>query len=92
MKGGKSFSELRAAFNEMDTDKSGDVNLNEFTAAVLELKLDITIIDIKRLFDAFDASNDGLISYPEFLDAFRGSMTVNRLRIVEEAFLSIDPQ
>lgn len=92
MKGGKSFSELRAAFNEMDTDKSGDVNLNEFTAAVLELKLDITIIDIKRLFDVFDASNDGLISYQEFLDAFRGSMTVNRLRIVEEAFLSIDPQ
>lgn len=47
----------------MDTDKSGDVNLNEFTAAVLELKLDLTIIDIKRLFSAFETSGDGLISY-----------------------------
>lgn len=63
MKGGRSFAELRAAFNEMDTDKSGDVNLNEFTAAVLELKLDLTIIDIKRLFSAFETSGDGLISY-----------------------------
>ncbi len=91
MKGGKSFAELRAAFNEMDTDNSGDVNLNEFTAAVLEAKLEITIIDIKRLFTAFDASGDGVISYQEFLDAFRGAMTVNRLRIVEEAFNSLDP-
>ena len=82
MKGGRSFAELRAAFTEMDTDQSGDVNLNEFTAAVLELKLDITMIDIKRLFSAFDASGNGLISYQEFVNAFRGCMAINRLNVV----------
>lgn len=76
----------------MDTDQSGDVNLNEFTAAVLELKLDITMVDIKRLFSAFNTSGDELISYQEFVNAFRGSMAINRLNVVEKAFQSLDPQ
>ena len=45
---------LQSFFNKIDLDKSGTLSKDEFTAAVLELKVEISQHDIHLLFDIFD--------------------------------------
>lgn len=54
MGGLRSLIELQSNFNGIDTDKSGLLNLNEFKAAILALKIEVTEVDIKEIFDIFD--------------------------------------
>lgn len=44
----------------------------------------------KKLFGVFDKSGDGLISFPEFLNAIVGEINSNRKRLVTEAFHKLD--
>jgi len=45
----------------MDTDNSGDLDLHEFTTAILNLGLEITEEDVLRLFAVFDLNKNGRI-------------------------------
>jgi len=65
---------LQSFFNQIDLDKSGTLSKDEFTAAVLELKVEISQHDIHLLFDIFDQNKDHAISYNEFLNVMRGSL------------------
>jgi Ca2+-binding EF-hand superfamily protein len=59
--GPRVFTGLRREFRRLDTDNSGDLDLHEFTAAILNLRLEITEEDILRLFAVFDKNKDGRI-------------------------------
>jgi Ca2+-binding EF-hand superfamily protein len=51
----------------MDDDRSGKIDIDEFTKAVIEHKLDIREVNIRQLFHVFDSNNSGYISYNEFI-------------------------
>jgi Ca2+-binding EF-hand superfamily protein len=82
MNGPRIFSGLRREFRRIDTDSSGYIDLNEFTAVVLSLKLEITEEDIQRLFSIFDVNRDGRIQQYEFLQTMRSPLSEPRLAIV----------
>jgi len=61
LNGPRTFSSLRREFRRLDLDNSGDLDLHEFTAAILSLKLEITEEDIQNLFHVLDTNRDGKI-------------------------------
>lgn len=75
----------------MDVDKSGTLDLQEFTAAVQELRLDVAQEDIFCLFDCFDRNRNRVIDYQEFMETIRGTLPQHRFTLVEKAFQSVDP-
>lgn len=81
-----SFVELQKNFNQIDTDNSGALDLNEFTTALLALQLELTEVDIKRMFAIFDQNHDGCIQYNEYVNVLRGRLSATRLKLVERAF------
>jgi Ca2+-binding EF-hand superfamily protein len=42
------------------------------------------------VFNMFDANKDGCISYKEFIDAIRGTMTSERRALVEKVYAEIE--
>ena len=67
LSGPRVFSGLRREFRKVDLDNSGDVDLQEFTTAILSMKLEVTEEDLQRLFSIFDINRDGRIQQWEFL-------------------------
>ena len=61
MNGPRIYTGLRREFRRIDTDNSGDLDLHEFTTAILNLRLEITEEDVSRLFAVFDKNKDGRI-------------------------------
>ena len=55
--------EIRALFNQVDTDSSGAIDLDEFTEAISDLFNTITEKDIKTLFNYFDTDKNGTIDF-----------------------------
>jgi len=74
----------------MDDNRSGTLDIAEFAKGVYESKLDLTDLDIKTLFRAFDRNNDGSISYDEFLRTVKGDMNQRRQELVMQAFAKLD--
>jgi calcyphosin len=58
---------LGRSFRVMDDDRSGHIDIDEFTKAVIEHRLDIREANIRQLFHVFDSDNSGYISYNEFI-------------------------
>jgi Ca2+-binding EF-hand superfamily protein len=83
-------SELNHWFQAVDTDHSGDLTVEEFITALRQLKLEITDLDSRRLFNAFDRNGNGRVSYREFLYSLQEPMPEHRYRLVENAFKTID--
>ncbi len=50
---------LGRSFRVMDDDGSGQLDIDEFTKAVLELRMDVTKADIRQLFRVFDSNCSG---------------------------------
>ena len=90
MKGVNALVSLTKYFDQIDVDNSGALDKQEFTAAIRELKLDVSDRDIYDLFDHFDRNGDGQISYFEFVLAIRGNMSSVRQDLVEKAFQTVD--
>lgn len=62
--------QLRALFQDFDTDHNGTLSLDEFTAAIRTLSNNrISVDDAHRLFEAIDVNHDDQISFTEFLAA-----------------------
>ena len=66
---------LFTIFKEIDKDGSGQIDVNEWTAALQKLGLDMPGPRAERIFKLLDASGDGEIEYGEFLAAFKPTMT-----------------
>jgi len=59
---------LRKAFKYFDTDASGDIDPDEFYAAMHAFGLEFTEDQVLALFGFYDVDRDGGLSYYEFID------------------------
>jgi len=59
---------LRKAFKFFDTDASGDIDPDEFYAAMHAFGLEFTEDQVLALFGYYDADRDGTLSYYEFIE------------------------
>jgi Ca2+-binding EF-hand superfamily protein len=70
----------------MDDNRSGSLDLPEFAKGVAESKLDITDVDVRVLFNAFDRDGNGTVDYDEFLRVVKGDMPVNRRKLFSSEY------
>ncbi|KAK6939303.1 Protein kinase domain [Dillenia turbinata] len=70
---------LRQLFNNMDTDRSGTITLEELRVGLSRLGSKLTETEIKQLMDAADVDKNGTIDYIEFITA-----TMHRHRLEKE--------
>jgi len=64
---GFTISDARLAFDEVDGDGSGEIDLCEFRNLVLTFNMpNLTQARMKRLFQYFDADGDGVVSFHDF--------------------------
>ena len=77
---------LGRKFRIIDDDKSGNLDLSEFSKAISEHAFLWSPSQIKSVFDFFDIDKSGNISYDEFLVAVRGDLTERRQQLVFSAF------
>ena len=75
-------------------DKSGSKRLSRvnFKRALTEGGVAVTDKDQDALFSYFDINADGMVSFEEFAQAFRGPLNERRRRVVETAFASLSKQ
>ena len=74
----------------MDDNGNGSLDWNEFRKGIKEMQLGVTDMQIRHLFNLFDANDDGAISYEEFLVGLRGELNERRRAMVEMAFRRLD--
>jgi len=71
------FRDLGEVFERFDTDGSGEIDFNEFGAAMREMNrkkgLNLSEEEIARLFKVADDDRSGAISYAEFVKGFSGA-------------------
>lgn len=70
---------LKQMFNNIDTDGSGSITLEELRTGLSRLGSKLTETEIKQLMDAADIDNNGTIDYTEFITA-----TMHRHRLEKE--------
>jgi calcyphosin len=81
---------LGRKFRIVDDNKSGMIELPEFTKVIKEYGLTWSPSQIKSVFDIFDKDKSGSISYDEFLYGVRGQLNDRRKQLVLEAFQILD--
>jgi len=64
---------LRKAFKYFDADASGDIDPDEFFAAMCSFGLEFTEDQVLALFGYYDVDRDGGLSYYEFIEKVLGS-------------------
>uniref|UniRef100_A0A7N2KTE5 EF-hand domain-containing protein n=2 Tax=Quercus lobata TaxID=97700 RepID=A0A7N2KTE5_QUELO len=69
-------------FNNMDTDKSGTITLEELKIGLTRLGSKLTETEIKQLMDAADVDKNGTVDYSEFI-----TVTMNRNKLDNEEHL-----
>lgn len=55
-----------------------------------KLRLDVSDVDIKNAFKAFDLNREDQIQYEEFVKVIIGPMSPYRVNVVEKAFDKLD--
>ena len=55
-----------SAFSAFDRDGSGEINLQEFEAAMRRLDIPLSGDQLRQIFETFDANDNGTIEYTEF--------------------------
>ncbi|CAL1542272.1 unnamed protein product [Lymnaea stagnalis] len=63
-------TELEIKFKELDTDKSGKLDIGEVRKLLKALKINVSEDHLNKLFKAADPNNDGAIDFEEFLKAW----------------------
>ncbi len=89
-RGGKGIIGLGRQFKIFDDNNSQTLQLDEFTKACKDFKIDITSNEIKVLFNYFDRDGSGSVDYNEFLRQVRGEMNDFRKGLVLKAFNKLD--
>jgi Ca2+-binding EF-hand superfamily protein len=76
--GAKSAKRVKEAFAEMDRNRSGTLDKNEFEEAMRLLRVDVSRADVALLYQRFDTDRNGL-DYKEFLDLLNfGGSGINK--------------
>jgi len=74
-RGAKGLIGLKRQFKVLDSDGSGQLDFSEFNKALSDYKLGLNSEEADLLFQIFDKSKDGLISFEEFLNALIGQLS-----------------
>lgn len=64
-------TDLREAFDKVDTDKSGSIDLGELEGLCSSLNYQVKQADVTALFNEIDTNHDGKVSFEEFVAWFR---------------------
>lgn len=90
-KGPSGFAELSALFRAMDDDGSMDLSYGEFLKGCQRFNIPgMTTEKYRILFNSFDKSGDGLLSFEEFIHALRGELSKRRMAVLFTAFRKLD--
>lgn len=90
-KGIRGLVNLKRQFRIMDANESGFLELVEFQQAIDDLKIpNLCESEVLMLFSAFDMDKSGAIDFHELMDVLIGPLSVNRQRLVQEAFKHLD--
>lgn len=82
---------LARCFRLMDIDHSEALSFSEFSKALRECEFThLSDKDIHRIFEHFDADQNGYIEFSELMNIFRDPMNPRRRHFVHQAFQSID--
>jgi len=58
--------QLQEAFDKVDTDKSGSIDVAELEVLAKDLNTEINMTDVESLFNEIDLNHDGKVSFNEF--------------------------
>ena len=88
--------QLRVAFDQVDTDCSGGIDLEELFNAMRALGRDMPMEDVKKLMDEYDTDKSGEIDFDEFKDlmeTIKNTQKLNddRLGIIPSLVIQLDP-
>jgi len=90
LRGAKGVFGLRRLFRIMDDDNSNSLSFAEFKKAMQEMAMNLSESELVKLFKRFDYSNEGSISYSNFIRVITGSLNARRRRLVNMAFDVLD--
>ncbi|XP_061341836.1 calmodulin-like protein 30 [Gastrolobium bilobum] len=81
--------EMKWVFEKFDTNKDGNISLEEYKAAVRALDRGIGDSEAVKAFKAMDSNGDGLIEFKEFMEIFNGESRIKENEI-KSAFQVFD--
>ena len=71
--------QLRVAFNQVDTDNSGSIDVDELSNAMRALGRDLPREHIRAMMDAVDTDKSGEIDFDEFKQMMENVKNTNKL-------------
>ncbi|OMJ76623.1 hypothetical protein SteCoe_23966 [Stentor coeruleus] len=89
-RGGRGIIGLARQFKIMDDDNSHELDMQEFTKALRDYRVEISNNEIQALFKYIDRNRSGAVDYDEFLRSVRGPMNGFRKALVAKAFNKLD--
>ncbi|KAH9611391.1 hypothetical protein KSS87_019505 [Heliosperma pusillum] len=81
---------LKQMFNNIDTDRSGTITLEELKAGLARLGSRLTEPEIQQLMQAADVDNNGSIDYMEFITATMHRHRLDKDENLQKTFLYFD--
>ncbi|TVU15236.1 hypothetical protein EJB05_38745, partial [Eragrostis curvula] len=81
---------LKQMFNNMDTDKSGTITVEELKEGLRKLGSEISEAEVEKLVEAVDLNKSGSIDYTEFLTAMMNKHKVENEADLLRAFQHFD--
>ena len=90
-KGSKRRTFIYELFQNMDKDKSRQIDYNEFKNGLKRLGMDdLQENEYRKIFNAFDRDHSNRIDFDEFTSAIKGPMAACRAQVIDEAFKHLD--
>ncbi|KQJ84031.1 calcium-dependent protein kinase 12 [Brachypodium distachyon] len=81
---------LKQMFNNMDTDKSGTITVEELKIGLTKLGSKISEAEVQKLLEAVDVDKSGSIDYTEFLTAMMNKHKMEKEEDLIRAFQHFD--
>lgn len=82
--------ELQRSFQQIDTDQSKTIDMEELRVALQQLNIPFSSDQVQTLFHFIDVDRSGGIDFQEFLDSIRGPLSPNVLVLVHQIFDRLD--
>ena len=84
--------QLRVAFNQVDTDNSGSIDVEELSNAMRALGRDLPREQIRAMMDAVDTDKSGEIDFDEFKEMMENVKNAHKLNDDRLGFGNVNPQ
>ena len=84
--------QLRVAFNQVDTDNSGSIDVEELSNAMRALGRDLPREQIRAMMDAVDTDKSGEIDFDEFKEMMENVKNAHKLNDDRLDFRNVNHQ